>query len=110
VNEVQRYTPDRALSFISGKLEAAGFAVRKSVRGSEVTELKVTNPAGLGRGSISINRDGFVSWEHTAAISDDKSIREIVDVITVLLTATAPGETGSDDDRPSPDPAEGMLS
>lgn len=101
MNGVQRYTPDKALSLICRKLEAAGLEVRKQYRGYELTELKVTNPASTERGDMSINQDGFVTWEHTATISDDKGIREIVDVMTVLLAAM-PNETGSRDDQPPP--------
>jgi hypothetical protein len=93
VTPVQRYTPDKVLALICEKLEAVSLEIRRHFHDYELTELEVTNPANLERGSMSVNRDGFVTWEHTATISDDKDIREIVAVMTVLLVATAPADT-----------------
>jgi hypothetical protein len=95
MNEVQRYTPDKALAVICGKLEAVGLEIRINFHNYALTELEVTNPAEPERGNMSINGDGFVTWEHIAAISDDKSIREIVAVMTVLLAAAASADTGN---------------
>jgi hypothetical protein len=86
-SEVQWYEPDEALRHIGARLETVGLEIRRHHRCDELSELVITNSADLERGSMSVNRDGFVTWEYTAKISDDKSICEIVDVMTVLLAA-----------------------
>ncbi|HEY2577887.1 MAG TPA: hypothetical protein VGI74_16400 [Streptosporangiaceae bacterium] len=100
VNGVQRYTPDEALSLICGKLETAGLQVRKLCHGDKLTEVEVTNPASAERGDMSINHDGFVTWEHMAPIVDDKGIGEIVDVMKVLLAVTTPSEMSDHENQP----------
>jgi hypothetical protein len=100
--ESQLHEPDEALSVIRWKLEAAKLEIRSHYRHDKLTELSITNPANQQRGSMSINQDGFVTWECTVAISNEEGIREIVDVVTGLFATPAPGETASRDDRLPP--------
>jgi hypothetical protein len=100
--EVQWREPDEALSLIRGKLEAAKLEIRSHYRHDKLAELGITNPANQRRGTMSINQDGFVTWECTIAISNDKGIREIIDVVTGLFAAPVPGETANRDDRLPP--------
>lgn len=82
------YEPKEALRAISEELEAAGLEVRKQYRGSELSEIVAANPTDPKRGSFSINHDGFVTWECTTKITFAKEIREVVELLTVLLSAT----------------------
>jgi hypothetical protein len=101
-SEVQRYEPHEALSLIRAKLQAAKLEIRSHYRCDELAELDVTSPANPERGSMSINRDGFATWECMVAIGDDKGIRAIVDVMTNLFATAAPGETSSSEDQLPP--------
>jgi hypothetical protein len=83
--------PGEALRVIGAKLKAAGFDVRTHYRYAILTEICATNPASPDGGSVSINHDGFMTWEHTASIEDGKNVGQIADVITVLLSAGSRG-------------------
>jgi hypothetical protein len=91
---------DGQLRALSEKLRARGLETKLvsyavgGVRGRYYEAVTVTNPAAPERGSMQIEKEGWMTWEYSGTV-DDAGISKLADEATNALWATGvPYRTG----------------
>jgi hypothetical protein len=85
---------DGQLRVLSEKLERRGLAARlvsyasDGVTSEHYDALTVTNPGASERGSMQIEKEGWVTWEYSGSLHDDTGIDNLADKATNALRAS----------------------
>lgn len=91
---------DSQIIKLSEKLRARGLETKlvsyavDGIRGKYYDSITVTNPAAPERGSMQIEKEGWMTWEYSGAV-DDAGISKLADEATnALRPAGVPYRTG----------------